>query len=70
MGLLISKGGFMKYTYCQGKDGAWIEEYICTNYFCEPNCDCGLTFEEAKEGLVSYYEHQLENAKKIIEEDY
>lgn len=60
----------MRYQYCQGANKAWIEEYTCTNYYCEPDCDCGLTFEEAKEALVSYYECQLENAKKITEEGY
>lgn len=44
-------------------------EYTCTNYFCEPNCDCGLTFEEAKAEIVSYYEYQLEQAKNITEDD-
>ena len=60
----------MKYAYCQGKSGAWIEPYNCDNWFCEPDCECGLTFEEAKEDVVSYYENQLERAKTLSEEDF
>ena len=60
----------MKYSYCQGKDGAWIEPYYCNNYFCEPDCECGLSFQEAKEGVISYYENQLNKAKELTEDDY
>lgn len=60
----------MKYAYCQGGNKAWIEPYICDNYFCEADCECGLTFEEAKADLVSYYEYQLARAMEITEEDY
>jgi hypothetical protein len=60
----------MKYSYCQGKDKAWIEPYYCDNYFCEADCDCGLTFEQAKEDVISYYENQLQRAKELTEEDY
>ena len=60
----------MRYQYCQGQSKTWIEPYYCDNYYCEPDCGCGLTFEEAKAELVEYYEYQLEKAKKITEEDY
>ena len=60
----------MKYAYCQGKSGAWIEPYYCNNYFCEPDCDCGLTFAEAKEAVIYYYENQLSKAKELTEDDY
>lgn len=59
----------MKYSYCQGKDGAWIEPYYCDNWFCEPDCGCGLSFQEAKEDVISYYENQLTRAKELSEDD-
>ena len=60
----------MKYAYCQGKSGAWIEPYYCDNWFCEPDCGCGLSFQEAKEDVISYYENQLTRAKELSEDDY
>lgn len=60
----------MKYAFCQGKDGAWIEPYYCDNWFCDADCDCGLTFAEAKKVVVSYYENQLSRAKELSEDDY
>lgn len=59
----------MKYAYCQGKGGAWIEPYYCDNWFCEPDCGCGLSFQEAKEDVISYYENQLTRAKELSEDD-
>ena len=59
----------MKYAYCQGKSGAWIEPYYCDNWFCEPDCGCGLSFQEAKEDVISYYENQLTRAKELSEDD-
>lgn len=44
----------MKYSYCQGRGEAWIEPYYCNNYFCDADCDCGLTFEQAKDDVISY----------------
>jgi hypothetical protein len=60
----------MKYSYCEGKNKAWVEPYYCDNYFCDADCDCGLTFKEAKGFVVSYYEIQLERAKDLAEEGY
>lgn len=60
----------MKYSHCQGKSGAWIEPYYCDNYFCEPDCECGITFAEAKEDVISYYENQLSKARELSEDDY
>lgn len=60
----------MNYVYCQGKNSAWIEPYHCDNWFCEPDCGCGLTFAEAKEDVISYYENQLSKAKELKEDDY
>lgn len=60
----------MKYTYNQGKDGAWIEEYSCRNYFCEGNCECGLEFEEVRDMVISYYNSKLERAMEITEENW
>lgn len=59
----------MKYSYCEGRNKAWLEPY-CDNWFCEPDCSCGLAFEEAKGFVVSYYEIQLERAKTLTEEDF
>lgn len=59
----------MKYQYHQNQHGASISEYVCKNYFCQLGCDCGLTFEEAKEMVVSYYENRLEWAKNLKEEE-
>lgn len=59
-----------RYEYRQGECGAWVQPYYCNNCFCEPDCDCGLTFEEAKALVIEYYKHQLEKAKKLTEEDY
>lgn len=58
----------MKYQYAQGNTGARVEPYYCMNWCCDnADCDCGLTFEEAKEMVVSYYENRLEWAKNLKE---
>lgn len=59
----------MKYQYIECGTGARIEPYYCNNWWCEDVCDCGLTFEEAKEILVSYYENRLEWANNLKEEE-
>lgn len=60
----------MKYQYYQDKYGARVEPYYCDNYWCSGiDCDCGLSFEEAKEMVVSHYENRLEWAKSLKEED-
>ena len=59
----------MKYQYVQGSTGARIEPYYCDSWWCEDGCDCGLTFEEAKEMVVSYYKNRLEWAKNLKEEE-
>ncbi len=59
-----------RYSYCQSDKKAWIEPYYCDNYYCEPDCGCGLDFEEAKQMIIEYYEYQLEKANNLKEDDY
>ena len=60
----------MKYSYNQSFSKAWIGVFACTNYFCESNCDCGMTFDEAKEMVVEFYRNRLEQVEGMTEDNW
>ena len=47
-----------------------MESTFCENPFCDSPCDCGYTFEEAKDAVIRYYEEKIERLKTLSEEEW
>ena len=47
-----------------------LESSFCTNPFCDHPCDCGFTFDEAKEYVVRFYQEKIKHLNTLSEEDW
>ena len=55
---------------CEGDVECSIEPYFCENYWCDSGCDCGFTFDEAKEEVLEYYRMKLKRMEGYTEETW
>jgi hypothetical protein len=47
-----------------------MEPSFCENPFCDSPCNCGYTFDEAKDAVIRYYEEKIERLKTLSEEEW